>query len=61
MYLIGFENLYGAGDRDYQDMVFSIKLITPQQVIPQVPFGTILASALMFAAFLGFVWNKRFK
>ena len=61
MYLIGFENLYGAGDRDYQDMVFSIKLITPQQVIPQVPFGTILASTLMFAVFLGFVWNKRSK
>jgi hypothetical protein len=25
MYLIGFENLYGAGDRDYQDMVVSIQ------------------------------------
>jgi hypothetical protein len=25
MFLIGFENIYGAGDRDYQDMVFSIR------------------------------------
>ncbi len=25
MFLIGFENLYGAGDRDYQDFVFSIR------------------------------------
>jgi hypothetical protein len=25
MFLIGFENLYEAGDRDYQDMVFSIR------------------------------------
>ncbi len=24
MYLIGFENLYGLGDRDYNDMVFSL-------------------------------------
>ncbi len=24
MFLIGFENLFGAGDRDYQDMVFSL-------------------------------------
>ena len=27
MYLIGFENMYGAGDRDYNDMVFSLDLI----------------------------------
>jgi PKD repeat protein len=26
MFLVGFENLYGAGDRDYNDMVFSLKL-----------------------------------
>ena len=25
MFLIGFENLWGAGDRDYNDMVFSLK------------------------------------
>jgi len=25
MFLIGFENLYGGGDRDYQDIVFSIR------------------------------------
>ncbi len=24
MFLIGFENLFGAGDRDYQDLVFSL-------------------------------------
>jgi len=29
MFLIGFENLLGAGDRDYNDMVISLKLITP--------------------------------
>lgn len=61
MYLIGFENLYGAGDRDYQDIVFSLKLITPQQVIPQVPLGTILTFTLMFAALLGFIRIKRTK
>jgi hypothetical protein len=26
MLLVGFENMYGAGDRDYNDMVFSIQL-----------------------------------
>ena len=25
MFLIGFENLYGAGDRDYNDLVFSVR------------------------------------
>lgn len=61
MFLIGFENLYGAGDRDYQDMVFSLKLQTPQQVIPEVPFGTILSFLSMFMAFAGFVGFKRFR
>jgi len=27
MYLIGFENVYGAGDRDYNDMIFSLQLV----------------------------------
>ncbi len=27
MFLVGFENLYGAGDRDYQDLVFSMELM----------------------------------
>lgn len=27
MYLIGFENLYGLGDRDYNDIVFSLRRI----------------------------------
>lgn len=61
MYLIGFENLYGAGDRDYNDMVFSLRLKTPEQVIPEVPFGTILSVLGMFTAFIGFVKFKRFK
>lgn len=60
MFLIGFENLYAAGDRDYQDMVFSLKLQTPQHVIPEVPLGTILGLLSMFAAFVGFVGFKRF-
>ena len=60
MFLIGFENLYATGDRDYQDMVFSLKLQTPQHVIPEVPFGTILGLLSMFAAFVGFVGFKRF-
>ncbi len=29
MYLIGFENVYGSSDRDFQDMVFSLKIIQP--------------------------------
>lgn len=61
MFLIGFENLYGTGDRDYQDFVFSVKLRTPQNVIPEVPFGTILGFLSMFMAFLGFVGFKRLR
>lgn len=62
MYLIGFENLYGAGDRDYQDMVLSLqRLELPQNVIPEVPFGTIVAMASMIAAMFGFVAFKRFR
>jgi hypothetical protein len=29
MYLIGFENTWGGGDQDYNDMVFSLKPYTP--------------------------------
>lgn len=62
MFLIGFENLYGQNaDRDYQDIVFSLKLQTPPQVIPEVPLGTILSSVSMLIAFLGFVGFKRFR
>lgn len=60
MFLIGFENLYGGGDRDYNDMVFSLKLCSPEQVIPEVPFGTILTCLTMFIGFLGFIGFKRF-
>lgn len=61
MFLIGFENLYGAGDRDYQDLVFSLKPCTPRHVIPEVPFGTILSFLSMFIALVGFVGFKRFR
>ena len=61
MYLIGFENLYGAGDRDYQDMVLALQLQIPQNVVPEVPLGTILSMASMIIAMLGFVAFKRFK
>jgi len=59
MYIIGFENLYGTGDRDYQDMVFSIQLQTPQQVIPEVPFGTVMIMATMVLAMIGLAGLKR--
>lgn len=62
MFLIGFENLYGVeSDRDYQDIVFSLKLQTPPQVIPEVPFGTILSGLSMLIAFVSFVGFKRFR
>jgi hypothetical protein len=62
MYLIGFENLYGAGDRDYQDMVLSLqRLEPPQNVIPEVPFGTIVTMASMIVAMFGFAAFKRFR
>jgi hypothetical protein len=59
MFIIGFENLYGLGDGDYQDMVFSIKMQTPQHVVPEVPFGTIMITACMAIAMAGFVGFKR--
>jgi PKD repeat protein len=33
MFLIGFENQYGAGDRDYNDMVFSLVPLAPLEII----------------------------
>jgi hypothetical protein len=61
MYLIGFENLYGTGDKDYQDMVLSIRLKPLQNVIPEVPFGTIVTMASMIVAMFGSVAFKRFR
>jgi hypothetical protein len=61
MYLIGFENLYNAGDRDYQDMVIALQLQTPQNVIPEVPFGTIVSMASMIIAMFGFISFKRLR
>ncbi len=61
MYIVGFENIWGAEDRDYQDIVISLKLKTPEQVIPEVPFGTILIAATMLIAFVCFVAYKRFR
>ena len=60
-YLIGFENLYGAGDRDYQDFVLSIQLQAPPNVVSEVPFGTIVSAATMMTALAGFFWIKRFR
>jgi PKD repeat protein len=31
MYLIGFENLFGLGDRDFDDFVFSLELMQPAE------------------------------
>ena len=39
MYLIGFENLYGLGDRDYNDMVFSIQSIDHYLTVETDPAG----------------------
>lgn len=61
MFLVGFEDLYEGGDRDYQDMVFSLKIQPPQPRIPEVPFGTIATLLVMFIAFLGFVGFKRLR
>lgn len=61
MYLIGFENLYGAGDRDYQDFVLSLQIRTPDNVVPEVPFGTIVSAATMLTALAGFMWIKRLR
>lgn len=63
MYLIGFENLYGAGDRDYQDFVLSLKLRTPSNFVPEVPLGTIMITAAMIIALVAYVtmpkWRRK--
>ena len=40
MYIIGFENLYGLGDRDYNDMVFSLRQFTSTLNITVTSGGT---------------------
>jgi hypothetical protein len=60
MYLIGFENLYGLGDRDYQDLVFSLKPYIPRHVVPEIPFGVIAGLLTMLAALISFAGFKRF-
>jgi PKD repeat protein len=42
MFLIGFENKFGAGDRDYNDMVFSLVPLYPPEIVsvtrsPEIP------------------------
>ncbi len=61
MQLVGFENLYGAGDRDYQDLVFSVQRQSPDIVVPEVPFGAIMTIASMIIALAGFVGFKRLR
>jgi hypothetical protein len=61
MFLIGFEDLYEAGDMDYQDLVFSLEIQPPQPPIPEVPFGTLLSVLSMLVALLGFAGFKRFR
>ena len=61
MFLVGLEDLYEGGDRDYQDMVFSLEIQLPRPQIPEVPFGTIATLLAMFIAFLGFVGFKRLR
>lgn len=39
MYLIGFENLYGLGDRDYNDMIFSIQSVDHYLTVETDPAG----------------------
>jgi hypothetical protein len=39
MYLIGFENLYGLGDRDYNDMVFSLQPVKYYLAVETDPSG----------------------
>ena len=41
MYFIGFENLYGLGDRDYNDMVLSLKPVKHYLTVETDPSGII--------------------
>lgn len=51
MFLIGFENLLGGGDKDYQDMVISLKLDT-QPSVPEFGFETPVISLFSMVAYL---------
>lgn len=58
MILIGFENMYGAGDRDYQDMVFSIELQHYLSVVS--PYSTPVGAGWYYngtTAFAGLLEN----
>lgn len=57
-YQVNLEDLYGGGDRDYNDMIISLASITPASEIPEVPEpGTLV---LIGAGFMGLaVLRKR--
>lgn len=52
MFLIGFENLFGAGDRDYQDMVFSLLAVgnPPQASFIWLPPNLVASEQTLFNA-----------
>jgi hypothetical protein len=47
MFLLGFENTLGGGDRDYQDMVVSLELVTPPPPPLSVSISPLSASILV--------------
>jgi len=51
MFLIGFENLLGGGDKDYQDMVISLKF-DPQPSVPEFGFETPIISSFCIVVYL---------
>ncbi|MEM3459025.1 MAG: DUF4114 domain-containing protein [Candidatus Bathyarchaeia archaeon] len=59
MFLIGFENLYGAGDRDYNDLVLSLQKVNDPAVggtevlVPFLVSVSHLALYIMMIAILG--------
>lgn len=52
MFLIGFENLLGGGDKDYQDMVISLTFDPPQPSVPEFGFETPIISLFSAIAYL---------
>jgi len=52
IFLIGFENLFGAGDRDYQDMVFSLLAVgnPPQASFNWFPSNPVALEETLFNA-----------
>jgi len=67
MFLIGFENLYGAGDRDYQDFVFSIRKcsvsvggleVLLQESVIFAPLAYLMISAV-FCTVTITLWQKK--